>query len=372
MKKILLFPLLLVTTLLSYAQIGFGTSNPDPSAAVEIKDSTRGLLIPRMDMTHRNNIQNPATGLMIYQTDSIKGFWYYDGTEWRNINASGGKRKIIISDTISNSAAQAKIATEFGVNTEEIAIDNCTNLTSIDLSMFTSLINISIVNNAQLMSVNLSNLKICNGCLNIANCPSLTNLNVLSLEKIVGGLSCTGLSISNTGFTTLAFPKLNWVSNFILFSQNAVLTTISLPVVLSMPAVQMESNPALTTISCPLLQRLGSFYFIYNNALTTLSFPSLVEFYMTDQTSGMYSSPNFASLSIGNLTSFKNARLEIYEAKLTSANVNSLLQSLAGIVPPITNKSITISNMTPPAPPTGQGLTDKATLIANGNNIATD
>ncbi len=59
-----------------------------PSAALEITDSSRGILIPRMTLSQRTAIANPAESLMIYQTDSTKGYWYFDGTEWRNITSS--------------------------------------------------------------------------------------------------------------------------------------------------------------------------------------------------------------------------------------------------------------------------------------------
>jgi len=65
--------------------VGIGTNTPNASAVLEIKDSTKGILIPRMTMTHRNAIQNPAEGLMVYQTDSTKGFWYWDGNNWQAV-----------------------------------------------------------------------------------------------------------------------------------------------------------------------------------------------------------------------------------------------------------------------------------------------
>jgi hypothetical protein len=66
--------------------IGIGTNTPHPSAALEIADSSKGILIPRMTMAQRNAIQNPAEGLMVYQVDSIKGFWYWDGNAWENFS----------------------------------------------------------------------------------------------------------------------------------------------------------------------------------------------------------------------------------------------------------------------------------------------
>jgi hypothetical protein len=39
---------------------------------------------------------------------------------------------------------------------------------------------------------------------------------------------------------------------------------------------------------------------------------------------------------------------------------------------PLANKSIILNDQTPPAPPTGQGLIDKQTLIDNNNTVITD
>jgi trimeric autotransporter adhesin len=49
---------------------GIGTTTPDASSLLEIKSTSKGLLIPRMTLTQRNAIAAPATGLMIYQTNS--------------------------------------------------------------------------------------------------------------------------------------------------------------------------------------------------------------------------------------------------------------------------------------------------------------
>ncbi len=72
-------------TLVIGQNLGIGTNNPDPSAKVDIVDSARGLLIPRMTIAQRNNIANPADGLLIYQTDSTKGFWYNQQSQWRHL-----------------------------------------------------------------------------------------------------------------------------------------------------------------------------------------------------------------------------------------------------------------------------------------------
>ncbi len=72
---------------LSIAQnVGVGTNNPDASAALEISDSSKGLLVPRMTLAQKAAIVSPAQGLLVYQTDSTKGFWYYDMGQWNKIS----------------------------------------------------------------------------------------------------------------------------------------------------------------------------------------------------------------------------------------------------------------------------------------------
>ncbi|MEP6845437.1 MAG: hypothetical protein ABI861_05515, partial [Panacibacter sp.] len=61
---------------------GIGTTAPNVSSLLEIKSTTKGLLIPRMTAKQRNAIATPATGLLIYQTDLTPGFYYYSGTAW--------------------------------------------------------------------------------------------------------------------------------------------------------------------------------------------------------------------------------------------------------------------------------------------------
>jgi hypothetical protein len=49
---------------------------------LEIKDTSRGILIPRMSMSQRLAIQNPVEGLMVYQTDSAQGIWLFESNDW--------------------------------------------------------------------------------------------------------------------------------------------------------------------------------------------------------------------------------------------------------------------------------------------------
>ncbi|MEP7322523.1 MAG: tail fiber domain-containing protein [Saprospiraceae bacterium] len=53
----------------------------DPSAILDVKSNTKGVLIPRMTGAQRNGIQNPAEGLLVYDTGS-SSFWYRKAAGW--------------------------------------------------------------------------------------------------------------------------------------------------------------------------------------------------------------------------------------------------------------------------------------------------
>ncbi|MFW5705394.1 MAG: hypothetical protein ACOCX8_00195, partial [Bacteroidota bacterium] len=59
-------------------------SDPHASAMLDIQAENMGLLIPRI--TEANRPTDPATGLLIYQTDGDSGFYYFDGVEWKRIS----------------------------------------------------------------------------------------------------------------------------------------------------------------------------------------------------------------------------------------------------------------------------------------------
>jgi hypothetical protein len=67
-KSITAFIVLLITHFPSSAQVGIGTNTPDPSSQLDVSSSEKGFLVPRMTTTQRNNISNPANGLLIYNT----------------------------------------------------------------------------------------------------------------------------------------------------------------------------------------------------------------------------------------------------------------------------------------------------------------
>lgn len=91
MKKIYLFAIIILSQFSSIAQNGIAINSdgsaPDPSAILDVKSTTRGLLIPRLSDTQRLAIASPAQGLMVFQyTNSLqnpRGFYVYELDSWK-------------------------------------------------------------------------------------------------------------------------------------------------------------------------------------------------------------------------------------------------------------------------------------------------
>lgn len=58
-----------------------GLDTPDASAAVEIRNTTKGFLNARVTTAQKNLIASPATGLMVYDTD-LNRPCFFNGTSW--------------------------------------------------------------------------------------------------------------------------------------------------------------------------------------------------------------------------------------------------------------------------------------------------
>lgn len=69
--------------------IGINNSVPHTSAILDIKSTNRGVKFPTLTGVQQNAILTPATGLIIFNSDSAK-LCYYNGTAWRKIDESTG------------------------------------------------------------------------------------------------------------------------------------------------------------------------------------------------------------------------------------------------------------------------------------------
>ena len=75
----------------SGASVGIGlTATIDASAVLQIESTTQGVLFPKMTLVERDLISSPQIGLLVFQTDTTPGFYFYDGSSWVALNAANG------------------------------------------------------------------------------------------------------------------------------------------------------------------------------------------------------------------------------------------------------------------------------------------
>jgi len=98
--------------------VGIGTSTPDGSSILEVESTTKGMLVPRMTTAERTAIATPATGLLVYDTDT-QSFWFRNSTAWVNTNdlqtianTSDGTSH---TATLSNSGGSTKLVEGTGI-----------------------------------------------------------------------------------------------------------------------------------------------------------------------------------------------------------------------------------------------------------------
>ncbi|MEM6699383.1 MAG: hypothetical protein AAF599_13360 [Bacteroidota bacterium] len=86
-KYTLTFLTLNLSLVIGYSQVAINenNNNPDASAMLDVSSTDKGILIPRMGSTARENINNPARGLMVFDS-TTNSFWYYT-TTWTEINS---------------------------------------------------------------------------------------------------------------------------------------------------------------------------------------------------------------------------------------------------------------------------------------------
>jgi len=212
---------------------------------------------------------------------------------------NNGKTSIVLTGDITDAEAVLQIQAELGPYTENVYVTNTANLTTLDLSAAKSLINLTIIDNANLNVIKVDNLTEIYGDLEIENNDKLSSL-VFPVFKVMHGYE-----------------------------------------------ISISRNSSLKSISFPVLNKSKSIYFTYNLSLNSITFPMLTKVYNAE-----------TSLNFNN-------------NGLPSAQVNSILNKLLNITPS-SGSYIQLQSQTPKAPPTGQGITDKATLISRGNSVYTD
>ena len=86
-KTLLIFVSFFACSIISKAQVGIGTQNPDPKSVLDLYSTSSGLLMPRLNNAQMSTLQTGGLteGMVIFNTD-LKKFMGWDGTKWINLS----------------------------------------------------------------------------------------------------------------------------------------------------------------------------------------------------------------------------------------------------------------------------------------------
>ena len=102
MKNIIIVACLLISGIVVSAQgsVGIGTTAPNTSSQLDISSTNKGLLIPRLTSTQRKAISNPATGLLVFDSDK-QSLYMYNGSGWIQFATVDRANSVPASHTIA-------------------------------------------------------------------------------------------------------------------------------------------------------------------------------------------------------------------------------------------------------------------------------
>lgn len=108
------------------AQVGIGTTSPDPSSILDVNSTTKGILLPRLTTSQRNAIASPANGLIIYNTDTNNIEYNSNTSSWTATNVSSTK----FTNTNTTTNLNTNVATNIPIFGAQVWNDNNTIFTS--------------------------------------------------------------------------------------------------------------------------------------------------------------------------------------------------------------------------------------------------
>ena len=120
MKKLsILFFIFLFFNHLNAQSVGINTdgSTPNSDAALHIKSTSKGLVIPSMTTSQRTSISNVSNGLLVYDT-STNSFWYRDNGTWQELLAGDYS-----PDELTDNDNNTKVQVEEGTDDDAIRFD---------------------------------------------------------------------------------------------------------------------------------------------------------------------------------------------------------------------------------------------------------
>lgn len=312
-----------------------------------------------------------------------------------------------------NDALNSLSLTQLSQINDELIINSCNSLSIIEFISVVKVRKVSIYENSNLKEVRFPILNDCfiwqlNDNLLLETCviPALKTLGRFAFVRNssltnLGGSNIEHLSYlyleNNQKLQVINFNNLISVINIDIINNNSVtnidfnsllecteqfnltncdlITSFSLPSASKLGGITILSNKKLSEIFLSQLIECADIYLNENIDLIVLDINSLKSITGNQFSAGAILCVNnlkMSSLKMDNLRSINSGVLSLTNNSISSIQVNYVLKIMNSIRPFVNNYRKFLTDQNPLAPPTGQGLNDKESLIFNGNGVYTD
>lgn len=298
-----------------------------------------------------------------------------------------GKVNVYIENDITDAEAQAKLKADVGTLTENIYVQNTTNLTALKINLVATIRKLTFTNNENIQTINVSgtgDLPVTSLLLGSKNIATINITGIKSLQDLkINGAENGATSINCNSIETI-LNEFNFVCNSI--SNNRIVFKNLKYVSSNNPNNSFEWYGKFTVFDFPVLEEINAVIYPYIN-INNLDLPKLKK--IKGFNAGYYGDTQFKNLNLPELENceffsirqdnFPKPTVNIpmlnyckyYNSKigLTSSGINSILHKFLAIQP-LSGKNLNFIDEY--VSPTGQGLIDKATLIGQGNTVTTN
>ena len=125
MKLKILLTLIITLPLGLYSQknVGIGTLTPAPDAVLELSSSDKGLLVPRLTTAECNAIGASSNGLLVYDTDASR-FFYWNSADgnWQIIDDFSKQNELLKMVSWNNTTKEMVLMDSGGTYTMDLSI----------------------------------------------------------------------------------------------------------------------------------------------------------------------------------------------------------------------------------------------------------
>ncbi|GEM55590.1 hypothetical protein B0A58_12685 [Flavobacterium branchiophilum NBRC 15030 = ATCC 35035] len=330
-----------------------------------------------------------------------------------NYSAEGlGKVNVYIEGNITNEEAQAKLIAEIGSQTENIYVQETTQLTDITINFSKNLRDIVIKDNLELKNITINGSHHIMNDLTIGNQYSynyypidrkMENITINGIIELndfafythgeqAKNINCNDLiSINNYIYLNiiglnniLNFNKLKYInklkkvdgelSSFGSTFQNNIYSSFQ---IFNMPELvevyNIENLPTIETLTFPKLKKMKALYCEYYIGFRNFNLPQLERcdyMYLRNISSNDPSCTDCISNPTINFPNLNYCEtIALRDLQLDTHKVNTILHQFLNVTP-VSSKNIILDWNN--AAPTGQGIIDKQNLITQGNNVLTN